>query len=129
MVRSEPGQSRRSTGSCVTPAGVDVADERPDHPARHHARPGRSCARATLAALRMPGAGAIWEDVLVFVVALVVYSFHEFTEAGVLPRSEALHLATEPYGPDGTYGHHLISARGSAPGLAGGREARGRGAP
>ena len=44
---------------------------------------------------------------LVFVVELVVYSFHEFTEAGVLPRSEALHMATEPYEPDGTYGHHL----------------------
>jgi high-affinity iron transporter len=44
---------------------------------------------------------------LVFVVQLVVYSFHEFTEAGVLPHSEALHLATEPYGPDGTYGQYL----------------------
>lgn len=44
---------------------------------------------------------------LVFVVQLVVYSFHEFTEAGVLPNSEALHLATEPYGPDGTYGQYL----------------------
>ncbi len=46
---------------------------------------------------------------LVFVVQLAVYSFHEFTEAGVLPKSEALHLATEPFGPDGMYGK-LLSA-------------------
>jgi len=44
---------------------------------------------------------------LVFMVQLVVYSFHELTEAGVLPNSEALHLATEPFGPDGTYGKVL----------------------
>ncbi len=44
---------------------------------------------------------------LVFVVQLSVYSFHELTEAGVLPNSETLHLATEPYGPDGTYGRYL----------------------
>jgi high-affinity iron transporter len=29
-----------------------------------------------------------------------------FTEAGVLPNSEALHRATEPYGPDGEFGRH-----------------------
>ena len=44
---------------------------------------------------------------LVFVVQLVIYSFHEFTEAGVFPHSEALHVATEPYGPDGVYGQFL----------------------
>ncbi len=44
---------------------------------------------------------------LVFVVQLLVYSFHELTEAGVLPNSEALHLASEPYGPDGIYGQYL----------------------
>lgn len=44
---------------------------------------------------------------LVFVVQLAVYSFHELAEAGVLPNSEALHLATEPFGPDGTYGRYL----------------------
>jgi high-affinity iron transporter len=44
---------------------------------------------------------------LVFVVQLLVYSFHELAEAGVLPDSEALHLATEPYGPDGVYGQYL----------------------
>jgi high-affinity iron transporter len=44
---------------------------------------------------------------LVFVLQLAIYSFHELTEAGVLPHSEALHLATEPYGPDGVYGQWL----------------------
>lgn len=44
---------------------------------------------------------------LVFVLQLVIYSFHELTEAGVLPHSEELHLASEPYGPDGIYGQWL----------------------
>ena len=44
---------------------------------------------------------------LVFVVQLFIYSFHELCEAGVFPNSEALHAATEPYGPDGHYGRLL----------------------
>jgi high-affinity iron transporter len=44
---------------------------------------------------------------LVFVVQLFIYGFHELAEARVLPNSEALHWATEPYGPDGIYGHYL----------------------
>lgn len=44
---------------------------------------------------------------LVFLVQLLIYGFHELTEAGVLPFSEALHWATEPYGPDGRYGKYL----------------------
>jgi high-affinity iron transporter len=44
---------------------------------------------------------------LVFVVQLFIYGFHELAEAHVLPNSEALHWATEPYGPDGIYGHYL----------------------
>ena len=44
---------------------------------------------------------------LVFVVQLLIYGFHELAEAHVLPNSEALHWATEPYGPDGMYGHYL----------------------
>jgi high-affinity iron transporter len=44
---------------------------------------------------------------LLFVAQLFVYGFHELTEAGVLPNSEALHRATEPYGPDGQYGRGL----------------------
>jgi len=40
-------------------------------------------------------------------VQLVIYGFHELAEANVLPNSEALHWATEPYGPDGIYGQYL----------------------
>src|SRR5436190_201697 len=44
---------------------------------------------------------------LVFVGQLLIYGFHELTEANLFPNSEALHLATEPYGPDGIYGQYL----------------------
>lgn len=45
---------------------------------------------------------------LLFVVQLAIYSFHELTEAGVLPLdNDYWHLATEPYGPEGAYGHWL----------------------
>src|SRR5262249_13924850 len=44
---------------------------------------------------------------LVFVVQLLIYGFHELAEARVLPNSDVLHDATEPYGPDGVYGHYL----------------------
>src|SRR5215471_9444309 len=45
---------------------------------------------------------------LVFVVQLLIYGFHELTEARVLgPYSEAWHWATEPYAPDGQYGKYL----------------------
>jgi high-affinity iron transporter len=44
---------------------------------------------------------------LVFVVQLLIYGFHELTEARVFPYSEPLHWATEPYGPDGIYGQYL----------------------
>jgi len=44
---------------------------------------------------------------LVFSLQLVIYGFHELTEASVLPYSEPLHWATEPYGPDGRYGKSL----------------------
>jgi len=40
-------------------------------------------------------------------VQLLIYGFHELTEANVFPYSEPLHLATEPYGPDGMYGQYL----------------------
>ncbi len=43
----------------------------------------------------------------VFVVQLVIYGFHELTEANLFPGSEPLHWATEPYGPDGIYGQYL----------------------
>ena len=41
---------------------------------------------------------------LLFMVQVAIYSFHEFTEAGLLPNSEALHVATEKWSPDGLYG-------------------------
>lgn len=44
---------------------------------------------------------------LVFAAQLVIYGFHELTEAAIFPYSEALHWATEPYGPDGRYGQYL----------------------
>jgi high-affinity iron transporter len=49
---------------------------------------------------------------VLFSVQLLVYAFHEFTEAGALPGLDNAywHLASEPYGPDGPdgqYGHWL----------------------
>jgi high-affinity iron transporter len=44
---------------------------------------------------------------LVFVVQLLIYGFHELTEANIFPGSGPLHDATEPYGPDGIYGQYL----------------------
>jgi len=43
----------------------------------------------------------------VFVVQLLIYGVHELTEANLVQGSEALHWATEPYGPDGRYGQFL----------------------
>ena len=44
---------------------------------------------------------------LLFVAQLLIYGFHELTEANLFPGSDALHWATEPYGPDGIYGQYL----------------------
>ena len=44
---------------------------------------------------------------LVFVVQLLIYGFHELMEANIFPYSQPLHWATEPYGPDGIYGRWL----------------------
>ena len=46
---------------------------------------------------------------LIFSVQLVVYTFHELFEAGVVPfvDNESWHIATEPYGPEGIYGQWL----------------------
>jgi high-affinity iron transporter len=41
---------------------------------------------------------------LLFMVHVGIFSFHEFTEAGVFPNSEFLHHATEKFSPDGLYG-------------------------
>lgn len=44
---------------------------------------------------------------LVFVVQLLIYGFHELAEANIFPNSQPFHDATEAYGPDGIYGHYL----------------------
>jgi high-affinity iron transporter len=44
---------------------------------------------------------------MIFVVQLLIYGFHELTEANIFPYSEPLHWATEPYGPDGQYGQYF----------------------
>ncbi len=41
---------------------------------------------------------------LLFMIQVGIYSFHEFAEAGLLPNSEMLHTATEKFSPDGLYG-------------------------
>lgn len=41
---------------------------------------------------------------LLFMLQVAIYSFHEFTETGLLPNSEFLHTATEKFSPDGVYG-------------------------
>lgn len=44
-----------------------------------------------------------------FSIQLVIYTFHELFEAGVVPvlDNEYWHMATEPYGPEGFYGQWL----------------------
>jgi hypothetical protein len=41
---------------------------------------------------------------LLFIAQVAFYGLHEASEAQWLPWSEALHVATEPYGPDSTFG-------------------------
>ena len=41
---------------------------------------------------------------LLFMIQVGIYTFHEFSEAGLLPNSEMLHAATEKFSPDGLYG-------------------------
>ena len=43
----------------------------------------------------------------VFVVQLLIYGFHELTEANILALDHWWHDVTEPYGPDGIYGQYL----------------------
>ena len=45
---------------------------------------------------------------LLFAVQIVFYAVHEFSEAELLPNSEAIHLATEPYSADGRYSLHVM---------------------
>jgi high-affinity iron transporter len=46
----------------------------------------------------------------VFVVQLLIYGFHELTEAHIWSGSDYWHWVTEPYGPDGVYGQYLTYA-------------------
>jgi high-affinity iron transporter len=52
-----------------------------------------------------------------FAIQLVVYAFHEFTEAGALPLVDNAywHIATEPWGPEGEYGHWFSYSLGLLP--------------
>ena len=50
---------------------------------------------------------ATWSFLVLFVAQGLLYAFHESAEARLLPWSDILHAATEPYGPDGLYGIHF----------------------
>ncbi|MCC6467640.1 MAG: FTR1 family protein [Alphaproteobacteria bacterium] len=56
---------------------------------------------------------------VLFSVQLVIYAFHEFAEAGVLPLvdNELWHDATEPYGPEGEIGQWLTYALAIVPSI------------
>ncbi len=44
---------------------------------------------------------------ILFMLQVALYSFHEFSEAGLLPNSEQIHIATEPFSPVGVYGQWI----------------------
>jgi hypothetical protein len=75
------------------------------------ARLGRRLTSSTL----VTAVRAFW---LVFIGQSVIYAFHEVAEARLLPWSESLHTATEPYSPDGLYGVHFSDLFVAAPLLA-----------
>ncbi len=52
---------------------------------------------------------------VLFLIQVFVYGFHEASEAGLLPWSEILHAATEPYGPDSTLAIFVSSALAIVP--------------
>jgi len=55
---------------------------------------------------------------MLFALQLLIYAFHEATEANVLPIDNAYwHIATEPYGPEGPVGAALTYALVLLPGL------------
>jgi len=43
----------------------------------------------------------------VFVVQLAIHGVHEMSEQRLLPFSQLIHDSTEPWGPEGMYGHYL----------------------
>jgi high-affinity iron transporter len=46
----------------------------------------------------------------VFVVQLLIYGIHEMSEQNYLPFSQFIHDASEPWGPESTFGHLLTYA-------------------
>jgi high-affinity iron transporter len=44
---------------------------------------------------------------ILFIFQILIYSFHEFIESGIIPNSDALNTATEPFSPEGIYGKWL----------------------
>jgi hypothetical protein len=44
---------------------------------------------------------------IMFIAQIALYAVHEAAEAGLLPSSEWLHAATEPYGPDSPFGWYV----------------------
>jgi hypothetical protein len=63
----------------------------------------------TVLAPRMPASAneaATRTFLVVFAFQAALYAFHEAAEARFLPWSDVLHIATEPYGPDGVYGRY-----------------------
>jgi hypothetical protein len=84
-------KSMEAAGATIGGFGLGVAV------AYFYWRAGRSVAAPVLhAAVRTFG--------VLFIAQAALYAFHESAESGWLPWSEALHAATEPYGPDGRYG-------------------------
>ena len=72
----------------------------------------------TIAVRRMPLRAALNATrafAILFVAQAALYAFHESAEARVLPWSDALHAATEPYGPDGVYGKYVSGALAMIP--------------
>jgi high-affinity iron transporter len=45
---------------------------------------------------------------LLFTIQVLFYAVHEFSEAELLPNSEAIHVATEPFSADGRYSLHTM---------------------
>jgi hypothetical protein len=72
-------------------------------------------------ARRLPASafmGAARTFAVIFLGQAALYAFHEAAEARLLPWSDILHAATEPYGPDGLYGRYVSYALVALPAAA-----------
>ena len=108
MITREGMETALLMGTLLFQVQVDRASS----PARSSGTLSRGVRRLALVALRPPREPGLFFQVtavflLVFVVQLLIYGFHELTEANIFPYSEPLHWATEPYGPDGRFGQYL----------------------